>query len=302
MTLPTICPLCLADATEQSVESRVVAGGNPRHSYFRCKGCDVRYLWPRLDPEEETHFYRSEFAEFMQTRDGSHKQRLEPHTHRERNETLRVERMQQLAPYLPSSGSILEVGCASGFMLLPLMESGLACTAVEPSGLFQSELNARGLPTYESMNALKSDEPQEFNLIFHYFVLEHVGDPEDFLRDQIKLLAPGGHLVFEIPCGNDALLDIYDLNAFRDFYFQIGHQWVFTPTSLDYVLSKLDVPYSISTRQRYGLANHLTWVRHGRPGGDESLHSIFGIELDERYRERLVATGHADTLIGVISR
>lgn len=302
MTVPAICPQCLADATEQMVESREVAGGSGRHSYFRCKSCDVRYLWPRLNPQEERDFYRDEFASFMQTRDGSHNQPLSPHSHRERNEALRVERMQQLGPYLPTSGSILEVGCASGFMLLPLMESGFDCVAVEPSGLFNEDLNARGLPTYESMDALKSAEDRTFSLIFHYFVLEHVGNPEEFLRAQIELMAPGGHLLFEVPCGNDALLDVYDLNTFRDFYFQVGHQWVFTPSSLDYVLSRLDVPYSISTRQRYGLANHVTWARHGRPGGDESLHAALGVELDAQYKERLVATGHADTLVGVISK
>ena len=74
----------------------------------------------------------------------------------------------------------------------------------------------------------------KFDLIFHYFVLEHVGDPLSFLTQQIDLLNPGGLLEFELPSGNEALLEVYNLNSFRDFYFQVGHQWVFTPDATEF--------------------------------------------------------------------
>jgi len=302
VALPSFCPLCSSDSAAQVVESRVVAGGSPQHAVFRCQVCDVRYLWPRLDPDDEERFYREEFAGFMQEREGGGHQAPDPTAHRERNEPLRQERMSRLSSFLPSAGSILEVGCASGFMLLPLQDLGLRCVGVEPSGLFQADLKARGLEIYSSLDDLKALKGQEFDLIFHYFVLEHIGDPKDFLRQQIALLSPGGHIVFEVPCGKDALLEVYNLNSFRDFYFQIGHQWIFTPSSLDHLLKDLGVTYTASTRQRYGLANHITWARHGRPGGDVDLNEILGSDLDSEYKDRLVANDTADTLVVVISK
>lgn len=302
MALPSSCPLCFAPGGKQIIESRVVAGGSPGHGYYRCLECDVRFLWPRLDEEEEKRFYRDEFAGFMQSREGSGREPLAAEAHRERNEELRIERMQRLTPYLPEGGSVLEVGCASGFMLLPLRVSGYECMAIEPSGLFQTDLKACGIPTYSTLDEMLRGENLKFDFIMHFFVLEHVGNPIEFLKLQLGLLAAGGHLVFEIPCGNDALLDLYNLNSFRDFYFQIGHQWVFTPQSMEHVLRDLGYPYEIIPRQRYGLANHLTWLEHGRPGGNLGLQEALGPRVDSAYKSCLVERGSADTLMVVLSK
>jgi len=186
--------------------------------------------------------------------------------------------------------------------MLPLKELGYRCAAVEPSGVFRKDLNARGLRTYASMDEVSSEIHGKFDLIMHYFVLEHVGDPTGFLSQQLDLLAPGGHVVFEIPCGDDALLSIYNLNAFRDFYFQIGHQWVFTPQSLENALQRLTCTFEIIPRQRYGLANHLTWIEHGRPGGNPRLEEVLGPEVDATYKASLVKAGSADTLVVVLSK
>lgn len=302
VALPTACPLCSADSTAQHVEARVVPGGTPDHSYFRCGECDVRYLWPRLSSEDEARFYCEEFAGFMQTREGTTDLPLTAEAHRQRHESLRQERMERLQADLSQPRRILEVGCASGFMLLPLRDIGHTCLAVEPSGLFREDLNARGLPTYESVDDLIADHEDQFDVIFHYFVLEHVGDPLGFIQRQVDLLAPGGVLEFELPCGNDALLEVYNLNAFRDFYFQVGHQWVFTPASLSLLLERTGQSVELGQRQRYGLANHVTWVEHGKPGGNPELAELYGMELDEAYRDRLVQLGHADTLTAVIRK
>ena len=302
MALPSACPLCHENELNQHVEARVVAGGTDEHAYFRCGSCDVRYLWPRLTTEEEIRFYRDEFAVFMQSREGTESLPLTAEAHRERNETLRVERMARLTADLSMPKSILEVGCASGFMLLPLQDAGHHCVAVEPSGLFREDLNALGLKTFNTVDELVESGDVKFDLIFHYFVLEHVGDPLSFLTQQIDLLNPGGLLEFELPSGNEALLEVYNLNSFRDFYFQVGHQWVFTPDALSFLLSKAGVDVQIMQRQRYGLANHVTWAEHGRPGGNPQLAKIYGDDLEKAYRQRLVDTGHADTLSAVIRK
>jgi SAM-dependent methyltransferase len=210
--------------------------------------------------------------------------------------------MERLQSDFTSSKRILEVGCASGFMLLPLRDQGHDCIAVEPSGLFRDDLNSLGLVTYESVDELARTTNLQFDVIFHYFVLEHVGDPLGFVKQQLDLLAPGGILEFEIPCGNDALLEVYGLDSFRDFYFQVGHQWVFTPASLAWLLNQTEMPAEVGVRQRYGLSNHITWAKKGKPGGDSVLAETLGEALEAAYRQRLVDVGHADTLTAVIRK
>ena len=82
----------------------------------------------------------------------------------------------------------------------------------------------------------------------------------------------------------------------------MGHQWVFTPASLARLLARTGLHAEVGQRQRYGLANHFTWAEHGRPGGSPALAAVYGEELDAAYRQRLVDTGHADTLTAVIRK
>ncbi len=52
--------------------------------------------------------------------------------------------------------------------------------------------------------------------------------------------------------------------------------------------------------QRYGLENHLNWLRNGVPGGNANLRTIF-TEADAPYRKSLEDSGHADAVVAVVA-
>lgn len=305
MALPDKCPLCGAGCELQSVVTPHVYGGGAErgNAFFHCEACDVRYQYPGLTPEEEARFYAAEFEGFMASRagDGGGWHKAEHHIHA--NEPTRLRRMKYLLPHLAVPSSVLEVGCSSGFMLYPLAEAGHDCTGVEPSGVFSEFVRSRGLTVCESLDQLQQLRPgAQFDVILHFFVLEHIADPKSFLEAQLALLKPGGKIIFEIPNAADPLYSVYDIPAFERFYWSVAHPWYFSESSLHHLLKQLGRPYEILRDQRYDLSNHMVWARDGRPGGMGCFTESLGVELEEGYKQALIHSGKCDTLVGVISK
>ena len=303
MALPERCPLCHAGREIQAVVTRHVYGSEAAdRAFFHCSGCDIRYMFPGLTAEQEARFYASEFEGFMAGRAGVSGgwSRIEDHIRA--NEPTRLRRMKYLRRYLEPPMSILEVGCSSGFMLQPLIDLGCECVGVEPSGLFSDELRRRGIGTFQSLEELaSSDEKRRFDLIMHFFVLEHIAQPRRFFESQLALLKPGGNIVFEVPNVADPLCSVYDIPAFERFYWSIAHPWYFSETSLRYLLEQTGHRFEILLDQRYDLSNHMVWARDGRPGGMGRFTPALGQELEDSYRAALVRLGKCDTLIGIMN-
>jgi SAM-dependent methyltransferase len=304
MPVPDKCQLCHSGREDQYIVTAHVYGAAGKgRAYFHCHTCDIRYLYPGLTAEEEARFYAAEFEGYMAGRAGAGGGWENAEKHINANEATRLRRMKYLDPHLRDGVSILEVGCSSGFMLLPLVEKGYRCFGVEPSGVFRESLQARGMSVYESVDQLQKHEPGlRFDLILHFFVLEHITHLREFLQTQIALLKPGGKIIFEIPNAADPLYSVYDIPAFERFYWSVAHPWYFSEVSLNYVLNQFGMPYEILRDQRYDLSNHMIWARDGRPGGLGRFTEQLGSELEEAYRQALIRIGKCDTLVGIISQ
>jgi SAM-dependent methyltransferase len=304
MGLPDRCPLCQADRDAQHVVTRHVYGDTKGRAFFGCGTCSAIYLYPRLDDAEERALYAAEFESFMSGRAGDQGGWSQPERHIAANAPTLARRMKYLEPVLPRAGRVLEVGCSSGFMLYPLAQAGHQCVGIEPSGVFREYVQSRALPCFDSLDALRK-EPWcrgGFDVVMHYFVLEHVADPVAVLRAQLELVKPGGVLVFEVPNAADALVTVYDVPAFERFYWSLAHHWYFNEASLEYVLKCVGAPFEIKLDQRYDLSNHIVWARDGRPGGMGRFTATLGKEIEDAYREALVRSRRCDTLIAILRK
>lgn len=302
MALPENCPLCAAGRDQQNVVTPHVYGGRKDQAFFHCVACDVRYMHPGLTSEEEARFYAAEFEGFMAGRAGTKGGWERAEDHIEANASNRARRMKYLSPRLSPRTRVLEVGCSSGFMLYPLVAAGHVCTGIEPSGVFRDYVAGRGVPVYDSLEALpRLEADRRFDVIMHFFVLEHVANPQSFLEAQLALLKPGGRLIFEIPNAADPLYSVYDIPAFERFYWSVAHHWYFSEESLRHLLARIGRRYEILRDQRYDLSNHMIWARDGRPGGMGRFTGMLGVDLEESYKQALIRVGKCDTLVGIIT-
>jgi SAM-dependent methyltransferase len=300
MAVPTHCELCGAPAQHQSVVAPRVYGDETGCAVFCCSACDVRYLFPGLSPAEEARLYAKEFESFMVTRSARGSGWEGPEQHIAANETQRLRRMGHLDAMIKPNSRVLEIGCGSGFMLYPLVAAGHECVAIEPSGVFADYVRGRGISCFSSIGEMRGASNERFDLIIHYYVMEHLAAPIAFLQAQLDLLKPGGRIVFEVPNANDALTVLYKIPAYEHFIWVVSHRWYFTEKSLAHAIAKAGGRGEVRLDQRYDLSNHLIWARDGRPGGMGRFTDALGQELEDRYRQALIQARLCDTLIGVV--
>jgi SAM-dependent methyltransferase len=294
------CRLCGADEDLQFIKGHHVCGGTKEHHFWQCKKCGAIYLYPIPSEEEESQFYRKEFEKYMAVRS---KQTgwSGPQKHVEMNQR-EVDRRLPFLDKFPRGGmKILEIGCSSGFMLYPLQKRGHYTVGVEPSEEFRNFIASNKIEVYPSVDELALHN-KDFDMAIHYYLLEHIRNPEDFLKKCMALVASSGIMIFEVPSASDALLELYHVPAFDKFYWQIIHHWYFTKESLSFLLDKIGYNYEIYPEQRYDLSNHITWMLTGEVGGLGKYTHIFGQELEQKYKEALKQHWYCDTLIAVVKK
>ena len=138
--------------------------------------------------------------------------------------------------------------------------------------LFYSEkkINCR---EYESIDQVYG---QKFDIICLFHVLEHIINFKEFLYKIKSLLHEDSLLVIEVPSIEDPLLTLYQLEKYKNFYFQKQHPFIYSRVSL----KRLMEYFGFSTEkiipfQRYGLINHLNWIIKSSPGGNLLFQEIF---------------------------
>ena len=147
------------------------------------------------------------------------------------------------------------------------------------------------------------DFEQPFDLVSMFHVLEHLEDQQAHLNSAYKSLKSGGLIVLEVPHAKDFLIEKLALEAFYNFGFWSEHLILHTRATIHYFLHAAGfVDIKIYPFQRYGYANHLHWLRHGKPGGHDIFKNIPSEDFDQSYREFLCQRNWSDTLIATARR
>jgi 2-polyprenyl-3-methyl-5-hydroxy-6-metoxy-1,4-benzoquinol methylase len=132
-------------------------------------------------------------------------------------------------------------------------------------------------------------------------VLEHLADPVGVIGACIDRLEPGGLLYIEVPNVNDALLTLYDVESYHKFHFFRDHLHYFTRSSLERTIRQAGAQaVTISGHNRFGLANHLYWLKSGKPGGHKVWSFLETPSLFREYARALAAVDLSDSLVAQI--
>jgi hypothetical protein len=73
-------------------------------------------------------------------------------------------------------------------------------------------------------------------------------------------------MVIEAPSADDALLTLYDCDAFQCFSCWSKHLYLFTASTLTTLIKQACLKViSVQHHQRYSLSNHSYWLIQGKP-------------------------------------
>jgi SAM-dependent methyltransferase len=297
-----LCRSCNAPSSQQMVKGKNVFGSHANQHFWLCNVCGMIYLDPPLSEQEEALFYKKEFEKFMANRAGNDVDWSGPDQHVRTNQREVERRIPFLLKYLKPGWRVLELGCSSGFMLNALKNKGMKVAGIEPSGNFIDYVRGKGISVFESSQELKKEGFTIFDAIIHYYVLEHIRYPVDFINEYMTFLSRGGVMIFEVPCATDPLIELYKVAAFDNFYWSAAHHWYFTHQSLTNLLRRTKFTFELYPEQRYDLSNHMTWMLDGKPGGFGRWSDIFGEVMDSQYKECFKKNWLCDTLVAVVKK
>ena len=201
-------------------------------------------------------------------------------------------RFEMLKPLIVNS-RVLDFGCgAAGFV------QKAQSLAAEVAGV---ELERRVHDYWGDKLVLHNsleDTGTGYDLITAFHVIEHLPDPSTIIKDLAARLKDGGRLVIEVPSSEDALLTLYESDAFQRFTYWSQHLFLFNAETLRHLATKAGLRVvTIQQFQRYPLSNHLHWLSHGRPGGHRHWSFLDTPALAEAYTASLAAMGKCDTII-----
>ena len=261
---------------------------------YRCNKCDVTFLFPMLSEGQERELYCN-YNEYVAKRWGKPATTAKDF-HKARMATV-TWRHKQVARFFTSSKAVLEIGSATGGFLGLL--TGYECYGVESSD--ENREFSKQFAQEVWTDIADIPDTKQFDSICMFHVFEHIRNPNIFIEACKKHLVKGGQIILEVPCIEDPLISLYNLRAYKDFYFQPIHPYVYSEGSLNYVFSHAGMKTKeVFYAQHYSLDNHLAWLITGRPGGDAVFAELF--ENNTQYCEKLCERKIADTIFFVAQK
>lgn len=202
---------------------------------------------------------------------------------------------------LINNKNYLDVGCGLGGIFEFVTGDTEKLYGVEPQEPIRKELNKLGYKVYSDIDEL-IDKEIKFDIITLFHVFEHVTNPLEFLEKLYKLLNKNGKLIIEVPNAQDALIDLYNIESFKNSTFWSEHLVLHTKNSLETYLKKTNfINISVQGIQRYNISNHINWIMNNQIK-NSCKDYINDEELDKYYCKALDKNNNTDTLISICEK
>jgi len=105
--------------------------------------------------------------------------------------------LSHIRPYA-TGGRLLDVGCSLGLLVDEANASGYTAEGIDLDSHAVACAQAKGRPV--SLASLEEWDRRDYDIICLSHTLEHIPDPEPFLRECVRHLSPGGILAVAVPC------------------------------------------------------------------------------------------------------
>jgi SAM-dependent methyltransferase len=245
------CALCDSDQYEVVDENPNIAINLGERVFRRkitnviCRRCGLVYNNPRMEADELDELYTAMSRHFVQGTDALEKR--SPLATGEQIEQF--EFVRRYVASVPLAGmKVLEIGCGLGRFLRLIREAGSHAVGIEPSrwdAEFARKINS--VEVIESMFEPDVFDPESFDLVASFFVLEHIADPIGFLSGIHRLLKVGGHVVLEVPDASNPFVAVTN-------FFSLGHLFSYSPHTLRQILTK--VGFAVDVLEQIGGADN----------------------------------------------
>jgi SAM-dependent methyltransferase len=145
--------------------------------YVQCSACGIRFFVPPVTGDDV--FYRQ-------------LQRFSWYYLNDKQEYAYAQK------YINGDAKVLEIGAGSGAFARYLNQQNYTGLEFSQDAVDLAQKN--GINVFkQDVQSFAKENPEEYDVVCSFQVLEHVSDPASFLSAQIQALKPGGKLVIAVP-------------------------------------------------------------------------------------------------------
>jgi len=256
------CPLC-SGMTSQVLTTELRRGTGV---VYYCEPCQHGFLVPDQNLDTKTYYaesYRQEYSHNAEVAATNASEIFKVYRHYQRD------RISAISPYLTETTKLLEVGASSGQFLVNIKDRVAQVSAIELDKacctFMQTELSISADSDFLRESIFRDET---YDVVCSFQVMEHVISPVTFISELYQSTKEGGTIFIEVPNLHDPLLSVWNVEAYKTFFYHSAHLHYFTESSLR--KTAMDAGFSadkieISFTQDYNVLNHLNWVMNNVP-------------------------------------
>jgi 2-polyprenyl-3-methyl-5-hydroxy-6-metoxy-1,4-benzoquinol methylase len=195
-TLEVPCPYCGSESIDHSFDLNGFC-------HKTCSECQTLYVSPRLSEACIEELYSDDYYSEMFTRS------MLP-VFEKRKQLIGRRKFSQAISYWGDQGQgrVLDIGAGIGEVTDVFREEGWTTHAIEMNKVAVDWLRQRGHKEVFHGPLENFVTSEKYEIIMAWGVVEHVIDPDAFLKRVYDLLVPGGLFVSEVPHGQCLLVDM----------------------------------------------------------------------------------------------
>ena len=187
MPTPVNCAICGATAN--------VLGTRNGYQIYKCGGCKTYFTWPLPSLQENLSLYSKDY--FSQATRGF------GYADYDRDKQVMAPTFERYLDIIersvPSKGTLVDVGAATGFFLKLAVDRGWSGIGIEPSEHASGLGRKKGLDVRTGIFDSNTLPPESVDVITLWDVIEHVQNPRELLRAVYATLRPGGLVAINTP-------------------------------------------------------------------------------------------------------
>lgn len=162
--------------------------GNSTLNYYKCNNCELQFFFPQVSGGEQFYDYLQQFDWYYT----KHKAEFE-----------------YAKQYVKPDDHVLEVGCGSGWFGKMLEQCNYVGLEVNAKAQLSAVANSQNV-IKQTIEEHSVNNKKLYDVVCSFQVLEHVTNPESFVRSCVDCLKPGGLLIISVPSEDSYLAVVED--------------------------------------------------------------------------------------------
>lgn len=220
------CPICNSDQLSPFLACVDHTVSRETFQIVACNSCGFKFTNPRPEENDLGRYYKSEdYVSHSNTKKGF----INSTYQYVRKYTL-LKKLQLISKFY-RTGNILDIGCGTGEFLNTCKNAKWSTLGIEPDpDARKMAKDNYGLDVREEAE-LTNLEPQTFDIISMWHVLEHVPRLNERVEDLKRLIKPNGTIIIAVPNCNS--LDAKKYKEHWAAYDVPRHLYHFTPSDIE---------------------------------------------------------------------